>query len=127
MKRLSIDLLKQTEAHQDNVAPRDGPSDDPRDMGFRPAFFDYATGLIYLSRYRDGREAGTAGLLLAALREHGGKAAAESLYVWASCEFADFREIRKIVRKEWASPRDRHFITAYWRRGAQGDDEGGDE
>jgi len=53
MKRLSIDLLKQTEAHEDNVAP----SDDPRDMGFRPAFFDYATGLIYLSRYRDGSEA----------------------------------------------------------------------
>jgi hypothetical protein len=58
MKRLSIDLLKQqNEAHHDNVAPGDGPSDDPRDMGFRPAFFDYATGLIYLSRYRDGREA----------------------------------------------------------------------
>ncbi|HET7404013.1 MAG TPA: hypothetical protein VFJ62_19605 [Usitatibacter sp.] len=57
MKRLSIDLLKQHEAHHENVAPDNGPSDDPRDMGFRPAFFDYATGLIYVSRYRDGREA----------------------------------------------------------------------
>ena len=84
-------------------------------------------GIVVNWLYRDGRDAGTAGLLAAALREHGGKTAAESLYVWASCEFADFREIRKIVRKEWASPRDRHFITAYWRRGAQGDDEGGDE
>ncbi|TIV93327.1 MAG: siderophore-interacting protein, partial [Mesorhizobium sp.] len=48
------------------------------------------------------------------------------LYVWAGCEFADFREIRRIVRKEWGLPRDRHLVTAYWRRGAQGGD-GGDE
>ena len=41
-----------------------------------------------------------------------------------ACEFADFREIRKIVRKEWGLPRGRHLVTAYWRRGAEGDDEG---
>jgi hypothetical protein len=57
MKRLSIDLLKQNEAQHENAAPGDGPGDDTRDLGFRPAFFDYATGLIHLSRYRDGRMA----------------------------------------------------------------------
>ncbi|WP_254633924.1 siderophore-interacting protein [Mesorhizobium sp. GbtcB19] len=75
--------------------------------------------------YRHGREAGGAGLLPAALRERGHPA--DDLHVWAGCEFADFRDIRKIVRKEWGLPRDRHFVTAYWRRGAQGGDGGGDE
>lgn len=74
--------------------------------------------------YRQGCEAGTAGLLPAALRERGAAASAGDLFVWAGCEFADFREIRKIVRKEWGLARDRHLVTAYWRRGAQGDDEG---
>lgn len=74
--------------------------------------------------YRHGREAGCAGLLPAALRERGHSV--DNLYVWAGCEFADFREIRRIVRKEWGLPRDRHLVTAYWRRGAQGGD-GGDE
>ncbi|RWA69898.1 siderophore-interacting protein [Mesorhizobium sp.] len=69
--------------------------------------------------YRHGREAGCAGLLPAALRER--DHAADNLYVWAGCEFADFREIRRIVRKEWGLPRDRHLVTAYWRRGTQGE------
>lgn len=76
--------------------------------------------------YRHGREAGTAGLLSAALRERSHMALADGLYVWAGCEFGDFREIRKIVRKQWGLPRDRHLVTAYWRRNAQGD-EGGEE
>lgn len=79
--------------------------------------------------YRHGREAGTAGLLPAILRERNRMALPDNLYVWAGCEFRDFREIRKIVRKEWGLPRDRHLVTAYWRRGAQGEDgaEGGEE
>ena len=77
--------------------------------------------------YRRGREAGGAGLLAAALRERGHLPRPDDLYVWAGCEFADFREIRRIVRKEWGLARDRHLVTAYWRRGAQGDDEGRDE
>ncbi|PBB25165.1 MULTISPECIES: siderophore-interacting protein [unclassified Mesorhizobium] len=75
--------------------------------------------------YRHGREAGGAGLLPAALRERG--PAADDLYVWAGCEFADFREIRSIVRKGWGLPRDRHLVTAYWRRDAQGKDGAGEE
>ena len=54
MKRLSIDLLKQDNARH---AGSGGVSEGNRDLGFRPAFFDYATGATYLSRYRDGREA----------------------------------------------------------------------
>ncbi|TPL60071.1 siderophore-interacting protein [Mesorhizobium sp. B2-4-2] len=75
--------------------------------------------------YRHDRAAGTAGLLAAALRERSHMALADNLYVWAGCEFTDFREIRKIVRKEWGLGRDRHLVTAYWRRDAQaeGDDE----
>lgn len=75
--------------------------------------------------YRHGREAGTAGLLLAALRERSHMALADGLYVWAGCEFGDFREIRKIVRKQWSLSRDQHLVTAYWRREAHsvGDDE----
>ncbi|RRH92903.1 siderophore-interacting protein [Mesorhizobium tamadayense] len=75
--------------------------------------------------YRHGREAGCAGLLPAALRERDQQARPDDLFVWAGCEFADFREIRRIVRKEWGLPRDRHLVTAYWRRGAQGG--GGEE
>ncbi|WP_137932389.1 siderophore-interacting protein [Mesorhizobium comanense] len=77
--------------------------------------------------YRHGREAGTAGLLPAALRERSHAALADGLFVWAGCEFADFREIRRIVRKEWGLARDRHLVTAYWRRGAQGENGGGEE
>jgi NADPH-dependent ferric siderophore reductase len=78
-----------------------------------------------VASYRQGREAGTAGLLPAALRERSHIALADGLYVWAGCEFTDFREIRMIVRKEWGLARDRHLATAYWRRGAQG--EGGED
>jgi NADPH-dependent ferric siderophore reductase len=77
--------------------------------------------------YRHGCEAGTAGLLPAALRERSHAALADDLFVWAGCEFADFREIRKIVRKEWGLARDRHLVTAYWRRGALGENGGGEE
>ena len=82
--------------------------------------------------YRHDREAGTAGLLPAALRERSHMALADGLFVWAGCEFGDFREIRKIVRKEWGLARDRHLVTAYWRRGVQdanggGEGDGGEE
>ncbi|TIN66588.1 MAG: siderophore-interacting protein, partial [Mesorhizobium sp.] len=77
--------------------------------------------------YRRGLDAGTAGLLSTALRERNHMALADGLYVWASCEFGDFREIRKIVRKQWGLPRDRHLVTAYWRRDAHSVGEGGED
>ena len=52
--------------------------------------------------------------------------AAENLdpdvYVWAGCEFNDFRRLRKRVRTEWKVPRDRHHLVAYWRKGAAGEE-----
>ncbi|BDA82711.1 NADPH-dependent ferric siderophore reductase [Aureimonas sp. SA4125] len=43
-------------------------------------------------------------------------------YVWAGCEFTDFRRLRKRVRTEWKLPRDRHHLVAYWRKGAAGEE-----
>ncbi|TIW74691.1 MAG: siderophore-interacting protein, partial [Mesorhizobium sp.] len=77
--------------------------------------------------YRHGREAGRAGLLPQALRECARLPCPDDLYVWAGCEFADFREIRRIARKEWGLQRDRHLVTAYWRRGVRGEDGAGEE
>jgi NADPH-dependent ferric siderophore reductase len=75
--------------------------------------------------YREGREAGTTKLLSAALSRIDPATLPADVYVWAGCEFADFREIRNLVRKQWGLGRDRQMIVAYWRRGAQGED--GDE
>jgi NADPH-dependent ferric siderophore reductase len=43
-------------------------------------------------------------------------------FVWAGCEFADFRQMRRRVRADWKLPRDRHLVVAYWRKGAAGDE-----
>ncbi len=75
--------------------------------------------------YRQGREPGTAGLLPATLLRRDRATLPD--YLWAACEFSDFREIRRIVRKEWGLPRARHLVTAYWRRGTQGESEDGEE
>lgn len=76
--------------------------------------------------YREGRAPGTAGLLSQVLRGIDPGSLAPDLYLWAGCEFADFREIRKFVRKEWKLPKDRHLVVSYWRRGIAGGD-GSDE
>lgn len=70
---------------------------------------------------RQGKPAGTAGLLSAALREMDPARLPEDIYVWAGCEFSDFREIRSIVRKAWKLPKDRNLIVSYWRRGVAGE------
>lgn len=72
--------------------------------------------------YRSGQPAGTAGLLSAALREMDPQSVPEDVYVWAGCEFADFRQIRRIVRKDWGLGKDRQLIVSYWRRGVGGED-----
>lgn len=76
--------------------------------------------LIWL--HRDGRAPGTAGLLAAAMRDLDPAALGPDLYLWAGCEFSDFRAIRGIARKEWKMTKDRHLVVAYWRRGAAGGD-----
>ncbi len=72
--------------------------------------------------HRNGRAPGTAGLLAAALGSLDPAALGDDLYVWAGCEFDDFRAIRRLVRTQWAIPKDRHLVVAYWRRGAEGDE-----
>ncbi|OWJ71877.1 hypothetical protein CDV53_18380 [Haematobacter missouriensis] len=41
-------------------------------------------------------------------------------YVWAGLEFAAFRELRSHLRTVLNHPRETHFVTAYWRKGAAG-------
>ena len=50
-------LLNVKSLHRDNQQHRGtgGVSQGNASMGFRPAFFDYATHTIYPSRFRDGR------------------------------------------------------------------------
>jgi NADPH-dependent ferric siderophore reductase len=72
--------------------------------------------------HRNGRAPGTAGLLAAALGSLEPAVLGDDLYVWAGCEFDDFRAIRRLVRTQWAIPKDRHLVVAYWRRGAEGDE-----
>jgi NADPH-dependent ferric siderophore reductase len=47
---------------------------------------------------------------------------APDTFVWAGCEFADFRRMRRRVRSDWKLGRDRHLVVAYWRKGAAGDE-----
>lgn len=72
--------------------------------------------------YRHGREPGTANLLSQTLQGVDQASLADDVFVWAGCEFADFRELRRIVRKEWGLKKDRQLIVAYWRRGTSGEE-----
>lgn len=75
--------------------------------------------IVYL--HRQGRPAGTCDLLAPALRALDLDAFGEELFVWAGCEFGDFRAIRTYLRKERKMPRERHLVSAYWRRDRAGD------
>lgn len=92
----------------------DGPADA---MAPKPANAE----IIWL--YREGRHPGTTGMLAEALRAMPPSALSEDGFVWAGCEFSDFRAIRSILRKEWGLKRDRHLAVAYWRRGVAGEGE----
>lgn len=53
MNRLMTeDLLRRQNADHANTG---GRSEGNRGLGFRPAFFDFATQTLYLSRFADGR------------------------------------------------------------------------
>lgn len=41
----------------------------------------------------------------------------QSIFVWAACEFTDFRAIRSYVRNDCRLRKDQHLIVSYWRRG----------
>ncbi|AZO79275.1 MULTISPECIES: siderophore-interacting protein [unclassified Bosea (in: a-proteobacteria)] len=66
--------------------------------------------------HRKGAPAGSTDLLTQAVRgialpEHG------SPFVFAGCEQATARAIRKHLRSERQLPKDRHLVAAYWRKG----------
>ncbi|XSG81098.1 MAG: DUF2218 domain-containing protein [Methyloligella sp. ZOD6] len=71
---------------------------------------------------RDRAQAGEAGLLPEAVRalafpdEEG-----TSRYVWAGCEFDDFKKIRNHLRNDRGLKKDEHLVVSYWRRGCSGD------
>lgn len=70
--------------------------------------------------HRDGAEAGTTGLLEAAVKAAEWPASGTP-YVLAGCEHRQARAIRSYLRKERGLARDRHLVAAYWRRGHGGD------
>lgn len=72
--------------------------------------------------FRDGRAPGTAGLLSGHLRHIDAAELPDDIFVWAGCEFSDFREIRQILRKRWGLPKERQLVVPYWRRGSAGDE-----
>lgn len=43
-------------------------------------------------------------------------------FLWAGCEFADFKAIRRHCRAVLGLPKDRHLVVSYWRKGQAGDD-----
>lgn len=59
---------------------------------------------------------------LARIVENRAEPSSADLYVWAGCEFTDFRAIRRHVRGTWKLPKERHSVTAYWRKGVAGDE-----
>lgn len=71
--------------------------------------------LTYL--YRDGRQAGTTRLLSETLSRLEVDNLADDLYFWAGCEFGDFVELRRLARRSWKLPRERHLVVSFWRRG----------
>lgn len=40
-----------------------------------------------------------------------------SIFVWAACEFTEFRAIRSYIRNDCRLRKDQHLIVSYWRRG----------
>lgn len=78
------------------------------------------TEVTYLDR--KGAPAGTAGLLAEAARSLDWSSIEPDAFVWAGCEFSDFRRIRAFLRSELGIQRERHLVVAYWRRGSTGDE-----
>lgn len=52
---------------------------------------------------------------------------AADTFVWAGCEFDDFKAIRRHCRAVLGLKRDRHMVAAYWRRGRSEDERVGEE
>ncbi|CAM5594646.1 hypothetical protein MAUB1S_10048 [Mycolicibacterium aubagnense] len=71
--------------------------------------------VIWLNR--NGAAAGTTSLLVDAVRSSILPNDGSSVYVWAGCEFAAFRQIRSHCRSELGLKKDEHLVVSYWNRG----------
>lgn len=71
--------------------------------------------------FRNGTPAGTANLLPPAVERIEFPQDGRAIYVWAGCEFNDFRAIRKYLRNERKLQKHEHLVVSYWRRGIQSD------
>lgn len=71
--------------------------------------------------YRHGTPAGTTGKLADIVEELDASALSADTFVWAGCEFNDFKRIRAHLRKKLKHDREKHHVVAYWRRGFDGD------
>lgn len=65
---------------------------------------------------RNGAAAGTTSLLIDAVRSSVLPDDGSSVYVWAGCEFAAFRQIRSYCRTELGLKKDEHLVVSYWNR-----------
>ena len=67
--------------------------------------------------HRDGAAPGSTNLLTDALATLDWPAGEGSLYLWAACEHAAFREIRAAARQYLRPEIDAHLVVSYWRAG----------
>ena len=87
----------------------DGPADEPRLVS--------RARLEIRTIHRAGAEPGTLRALPRALQDLDWEDLGPDPFVWAGCEFEDFKAIRRYLRGERRMPKHRHMAVAYWRRG----------
>lgn len=78
---------------------------------------EFQAGIEVTWLYRDGAAAGTTSLLIDAVRGTVLPDDGSSVYVWAGCEFAAFRQIRSHCRGELGLKKEQHLVVSYWNRG----------
>lgn len=79
---------------------------------------DFQAGIEVTWLYRNGAAAGTTSLLVDAVRNSALPDDGSSVYIWAGCEFATFRQIRSYCRTELRLKKDEHLVVSYWNRGS---------
>lgn len=90
-----------------------GPAEEQR--------IDNRTNIEIRWLHRNGDAPGMTRLLPDAIEALRAPAPDGDLFAWVSCEFAAFKAIRSHLRTHWKLPKDKHLITAYWRRGMSED------
>jgi NADPH-dependent ferric siderophore reductase len=77
----------------------------------------FQAGIEVTWLHRNGAAAGTTSLLIDAVRSTILPDDESSVYVWAGCEFATFRQIRSYCRGELGLNKEQHLVVSYWNRG----------